>query len=98
MPQVYGLGLLAFVLLLLIFNTIKVLREYERGVIFRLGRLVGARGPGLIILIPMVEKMIRVDLRTITYDIPPQDDQSQRGAVFPDCRRQQSDCIGGALF
>ena len=54
-------------------NTIKILKEYERGVVFRLGRLVGSRGPGLIILIPMIEKMVRVDLRIITYDVPPQD-------------------------
>jgi regulator of protease activity HflC (stomatin/prohibitin superfamily) len=53
--------------------TVKVLNEYERGVIFRLGRIIGAKGPGLIILIPLVDRMIRVDLRTITLDIPPQD-------------------------
>jgi regulator of protease activity HflC (stomatin/prohibitin superfamily) len=50
-----------------------VLNEYERGVIFRLGRIIGAKGPGLIILIPLVDRMVRVDLRTITLDIPPQD-------------------------
>ncbi len=61
-----------FVLILLV-NMLKILREYERGVIFRLGRLIGAKGPGLIILIPIVDKMVRVDLRTITYDVPPQD-------------------------
>lgn len=59
--------------LLLLFNMIKVLKEYERGVVFRLGRLIGAKGPGLIILIPIVDKMVRVDLRVITYDIPAQD-------------------------
>ena len=59
--------------LILLFNMIKVLKEYERGVIFRLGRLIGAKGPGLIILIPIVDKMVRVDLRVITYDVPPQD-------------------------
>ena len=52
---------------------IKVLKEYERGVIFRLGRLIGAKGPGLIVLIPFIDKIVRVDLRVITYDIPPQD-------------------------
>lgn len=61
-----------FVLIILV-NTLKILREYERGVIFRLGRLIGAKGPGLIILIPIVDKMMRIDLRTITYDVPPQD-------------------------
>jgi regulator of protease activity HflC (stomatin/prohibitin superfamily) len=63
---------IVFVIILL-FNIFKVLREYERGVIFRLGRLVGARGPGLIILIPGIEKMVRVSLRTVTMDVPPQD-------------------------
>jgi regulator of protease activity HflC (stomatin/prohibitin superfamily) len=52
---------------------IRILKEYERGVIFRLGRLIGAKGPGLIILIPIIDKMVRVDLRVITYDIQPQD-------------------------
>jgi regulator of protease activity HflC (stomatin/prohibitin superfamily) len=59
--------------IILLFNIFKVLREYERGVIFRLGRLVGARGPGLIILIPGIEKMVRVSLRTVAMDVPPQD-------------------------
>ncbi len=68
-----GSLIIAFIILFFLFNIIKILKEYERGVIFRLGRLVGARGPGLIILIPFVEKMVRVDLRVITYDIPPQD-------------------------
>ncbi len=53
--------------------SVKVLNEYERGVIFRLGRIIGAKGPGLIILIPLVDRMSRVDLRTITLDVPPQD-------------------------
>jgi regulator of protease activity HflC (stomatin/prohibitin superfamily) len=53
--------------------SVKVLNEYERGVIFRLGGIIGAKGPGLIILIPIVDRMVRVDLRTITLDVPPQD-------------------------
>ena len=65
--------LFTIVLLILLFNTIKILKEYERAVIFRLGRFVGVRGPGLIILIPGIEKMVRVDLRTVTMDIPSQD-------------------------
>ncbi|MDD5425520.1 MAG: slipin family protein [candidate division Zixibacteria bacterium] len=69
----YILVFIIFFVLILLFNMIKVLKEYERGVIFRLGRLIGAKGPGLIILIPVVDKMVRVDLRIITYDIPPQD-------------------------
>lgn len=52
---------------------IKILREYERGVVFRLGRMVGARGPGMIYVIPGIEKMVKLDLRTVTMDIPPQD-------------------------
>ena len=67
------ISFLVFIGIWLLFSMIKVLREYERGVIFRLGRLTGARGPGLIILIPVIEKMVRVDLRVITYDVPPQD-------------------------
>jgi regulator of protease activity HflC (stomatin/prohibitin superfamily) len=60
-------------LLLLLTNMIKILREYERGVIFRLGRLVGVRGPGVILLIPFAEKMVKVGLRTVAFDVPPQD-------------------------
>ena len=56
-----------------IISGIKVLKEYERGVIFRLGRMVDARGPGIIYVIPGVEKMVRMDMRTVTMDIPPQD-------------------------
>jgi regulator of protease activity HflC (stomatin/prohibitin superfamily) len=52
---------------------VKILNEYERGVIFRLGRIIGAKGPGMIILIPVVDRMVRIDLRTITLDVPPQD-------------------------
>ncbi|RKX27376.1 MAG: slipin family protein [Candidatus Zixiibacteriota bacterium] len=69
----FGLVIVVFFGLILLFNMIKVLREYERGVIFRLGRLIGAKGPGLIILIPIIDKMVRVDLRVITYDVPAQD-------------------------
>lgn len=65
--------IVVFGVILILFNTIKILKEYERAVVFRLGRLTGQRGPGLIILIPMIERMVRVDLRVITYDIPPQD-------------------------
>lgn len=60
-------------LVILLFNTFKILREYERAVVFFLGRFTGVRGPGLIILIPGLEKMRRVDLRTVTMDIPSQD-------------------------
>ena len=57
----------------LVISGIKILKEYERGVIFRLGRVVAARGPGVVIVIPIVEVMYKVDLRTVTMDIPPQD-------------------------
>ncbi len=60
-------------LVILVVNTIKILREYERAVVFRLGRFTGVRGPGMIILIPGLEKMVRADLRTITMDVPSQD-------------------------
>jgi regulator of protease activity HflC (stomatin/prohibitin superfamily) len=67
---------LAAIIVLVIFflsSAIRILNEYERGVIFRLGRVIAAKGPGLIILIPIVDKMIKVDLRTVTMDVPAQD-------------------------
>ena len=54
-------------------NSIRILREYERGVVFRLGRLIGEKGPGIILLIPMIDKMVKVSLRTVVLDVPPQD-------------------------
>lgn len=70
MIQIY---LVVFVVLFVLMNAVKVLREYERGVVFRLGRLVDARGPGLILLIPGIERMVKVSLRTVAMDVPPQD-------------------------
>ena len=61
------------IFLFLIMSAIRIFREYERGVVFRLGRLVGTRGPGLILIIPIVDKVVRVSLRTIAMDVPPQD-------------------------
>ena len=61
------------VVIVLLIGGIKILQEYERGVIFRLGRLTGARGPGIIYVIPFVEQMFRLDMRTITLDVPSQD-------------------------
>ena len=69
----YVLALLAFALLGVIINAIKILREYERGVIFQLGRFWKVKGPGLIIVIPVVQQMERVDLRVIVMDVPTQD-------------------------
>src|SRR6266498_4734335 len=59
--------------LIILSNAIRILREYERGVIFRLGRLIRVKGPGIILLIPIVDKMVRVSLRTVVMDVPPQD-------------------------
>ncbi|RLE31039.1 slipin family protein [Candidatus Acetothermia bacterium] len=66
-------GVVVALVVLFFANAIKIVREYERGVIFRLGRLVGAKGPGLFLIIPIVDKMVKVDLRTITLDVPPQE-------------------------
>ena len=59
--------------IVLLAQAIRILREYERGVVFRLGRLIGVKGPGLILLIPGIDKMVRVDLRTVTLDVPVQE-------------------------
>jgi regulator of protease activity HflC (stomatin/prohibitin superfamily) len=64
---------LAFFLLIFLGSAVRILREYERGVIFRLGRLIAQKGPGLILLIPIIDRMVRVDLRTVTLNIPPQE-------------------------
>jgi regulator of protease activity HflC (stomatin/prohibitin superfamily) len=68
-----GLFFLIIFIIILAAAAIKILREYERGVIFRLGRLIGAKGPGIFFIIPGVDKMLRISLRTVTMDIPPQD-------------------------
>jgi regulator of protease activity HflC (stomatin/prohibitin superfamily) len=74
MPQVPVITLvIVFFILIILSNAVKILREYERGVVFRLGRLIAQRGPGLILLIPIIDKMVRVSLRTIVLDVPPQD-------------------------
>ncbi|MCK4333770.1 slipin family protein [candidate division WOR-3 bacterium] len=64
---------LGVIVIILLSSAIRILKEYERGVIFRLGRLVGSKGPGIVLLIPFIDRMVRVSLRTITMDIPPQD-------------------------
>src|SRR3989475_4489200 len=72
----FGVGPLAtffIIVVILIISEIKILKEYERAVVFRLGRMVGARGPGMVYVIPGIEKMVKMDLRTVTMDIPPQD-------------------------
>ncbi len=64
---------IVFLAFIILSSAIKILREYERGVVFRLGRLIAAKGPGLIFLIPVIDKIVRVSLRTIVLDVPPQD-------------------------
>jgi regulator of protease activity HflC (stomatin/prohibitin superfamily) len=64
---------LIILLVLLLPQTFRVLREYERGVIFRLGKLIGAKGPGLVVLVPLVDRMVRMDLRIVTIDVPRQE-------------------------
>jgi regulator of protease activity HflC (stomatin/prohibitin superfamily) len=72
LPLVIVLVVLVFGLIVLA-SAIRVVQEYERGVVFRLGRLAGVRGPGLILLIPFLERMVKVDLRTVTMDVPAQE-------------------------
>jgi len=67
------IGIIALAALILISMAIKIVKEWERGVILRLGRLVGAKGPGIFFIIPFVDRMIKVDLRIVTLDVPPQD-------------------------
>ncbi len=67
------LGILIIIVVFFLMSAIRVLREYERGVIFRLGRVIGAKGPGLIILIPMIDRMVKISLRIVAMDVPPQD-------------------------
>jgi len=68
-----GILVLVGIIVIIFLSGLKVLKEYERAVIFRLGRLTPYRGPGVIFVIPMIERIVRIDLRTITLDIPPQD-------------------------
>ncbi len=68
-----GLVAIAFIVLFILASAVRILKEYERGVIFRLGKLVGYKGPGLILLIPVVDRMVRISLRVIALDVPPQD-------------------------
>lgn len=70
-PIIYGV--IALAVLILIPMTVKIVKEYERGVVFRLGRLVGAKGPGLFFIIPFIDNMVRVDLRVVTMDVPSQE-------------------------
>src|SRR5512138_2843001 len=68
-----GFAVILFVALMIVLSAVKIVPEYQRGVVFRLGRLMGARGPGLVLLVPIVERMLRVDTRVITLDVPAQE-------------------------
>lgn len=68
-----GFGVFGFFFLMLIASAIKILQEYERGVVFRFGRLVGVKGPGLVIIVPIIDRLVRVSLRVVTLDVPAQD-------------------------
>jgi regulator of protease activity HflC (stomatin/prohibitin superfamily) len=69
----YGIGAAVLIIVLLIAAAVRIVAEYERGVIFRLGRIEGAKGPGLFFIVPLIDRMVRVNLQTVTFDIPPQD-------------------------
>lgn len=71
----FSINLIPIIFLAVAFlaSAVKILREYERAVVFRLGRVIGSKGPGIIILIPFIDKMVRIDMRTVTLDVPPQD-------------------------
>jgi regulator of protease activity HflC (stomatin/prohibitin superfamily) len=66
-------GVIAFLVLAFLYSSIRVLREYERGVVFTLGRYTGTKGPGLFLLVPIIQQMVRVDLRVMVDEVPPQD-------------------------
>lgn len=72
-PSFMGFLFLVFVVLYFFSSAIKILKEYERGVVFRLGRVIPVKGPGLVIIWPIIDKLVRVSLRTVTFDVPSQD-------------------------
>ena len=72
-PQFMGFLIVMFLVIYFFSSAIKILKEYERGVVFRLGRVIPVKGPGLVIIIPVIDKLVRVSLRTVTFDVPPQD-------------------------
>jgi regulator of protease activity HflC (stomatin/prohibitin superfamily) len=72
-PVLYVLAALLVVVALLAIGGMRIVNEYERGVIFRIGRVVGAKGPGLFFVFPVIDKMVKANLQTVTYDVPPQD-------------------------
>jgi regulator of protease activity HflC (stomatin/prohibitin superfamily) len=72
-PSVMGFLFVVVLVLYFLSSAIKILKEYERGVVFRLGRIIPVKGPGLVIILPMVDKLVRISLRTVTFDVPAQD-------------------------
>lgn len=72
-PFLTGVALMLFFAVYILTSAVKILKEYERGVVFRLGRIIPIRGPGLVLIWPIIDKLVRVSLRTITMDVPPQD-------------------------
>ncbi len=72
-PIGMGVLIVLFLIVYFLFSAIKILKEYERGVVFRLGRIIPLKGPGLVIIVPVIDKLVRVSLRTVTMDVPPQD-------------------------
>ena len=73
MSEMYPVIIVVVLVVMFLASAIRILNEYERAVIFRLGRVIDTKGPGLIILIPIVDKMVKIDMRTITMDVPAQD-------------------------
>ncbi len=72
LAEIFGVAIVVIVILVIIASSIRIIREYERAVVFRLGRLIGAKGPGLIILVPFIDRAVKVDLRVVTLDVPKQ--------------------------
>ncbi|HEX9889257.1 MAG TPA: slipin family protein [Nitriliruptorales bacterium] len=73
MSAAVGIGMALVVILIILASSVRIVNEYERGVIFRLGRVMGPKGPGLFLIVPIIDKMVKVNLQTVTMDIPPQD-------------------------
>jgi regulator of protease activity HflC (stomatin/prohibitin superfamily) len=65
--------IIAFLVLMLVGSAVRIFREYERGIMFTLGRYTGTKGPGLVLMVPLVQQLVRVDLRVVVTEVPPQD-------------------------
>src|SRR5256714_9784781 len=73
MVSLATVAVLAILVVVILFSAVRILREYERGVVFTLGRYTGTKGPGLFLLVPLAQQMVRVDLRVVVVEVPPQD-------------------------